>query len=312
MYRDAFDELAEAAERRRRQAKLTRLMKRANEQLAEAQSVLAEAATRLAKEDRDVARIERVSITSVLGRITGRLEEWKATEVAEAAAAEADHAAALADVAQLQEQLAEMRTESERLGDTRAAYEQAFQEKAQSLIDRGGPEAKRVAELSSELLDARSLLKELGEAFASGSLASQYVRDAAREVPAKNTTTVFTPIGNVMIPIVSDNTLSAYVESLLTRAQKQTLHFERELLDLEPWTGTETSVLPNARLVQAYARDLSRPGVQGKALDRTRSALQKTAQQLTSLLRWLGTTERETRARHDRLHAAYVEQVTHG
>lgn len=312
MYRDAFDELAEAAERRRRQARLKRLSERASAQLAAAQGVLAETAKRVVKETRDVTRIERVSITSVLGRITGRLEEWKATEVAQAAAAEADHAAALADVEQLEEELNELRTESDALGDTRAAYERAFQTKAQSLIDRGGAEAKRVAELSRELLDTRSLLQELDEAFASGSLASQYIRDAARQVPAENTTTAFTPIGDVMIPIVTDNTLSSYVESLLTRAQRQTLRFERELLDLEPWTGTETSVLPNARLVQAYARDLSRPGVQGKALDRTRAALQRTAQQLTSLLRWLDTTQRETRARHERLRSAYVEHVTHG
>ena len=69
-----------------------------------------------------------------------------------------------------------------------------------------------------------------------------------------------------MTPVVSNNTLGRYVESLLSRAQRQAHHFERELIDLEPWTGSR-------------------------------------AQQLTSLLRWLGRTQRETRRRagHPRL-----------
>ena len=44
-----------------------------------------------------------------------------------------------------------------------------------------------------------------------------------------------------MTPVVSNNTLGRYVESLLSRAQRQAHHFERELIDLEPWTGAEPS-----------------------------------------------------------------------
>ena len=52
---------------------------------------------------------------------------------------------------------------------------------------------------------------------------------------------MLTPIGDVMTPVVSNNTLGRYVESLLSRAQRQAHHFERELIDLEPWTGAEPS-----------------------------------------------------------------------
>ena len=103
------------------------------------------------KEQADVTRLERKSLTGLLHRVTGRLEEKREQEQQEADAAAAAHGAALREMQEIDGQIDRILNRLEDLRDIEYRYSKAEQEHKAALKAAGGTLAKEIEDVERAL-----------------------------------------------------------------------------------------------------------------------------------------------------------------
>lgn len=134
---------------------------------------LAELADRYAIEQRDVDRLEGLSLTRVLVALRGSRTDELARERAEADAARYRVAEAQARLAALAGELAATESRLAQLADVPARYAAALDDQERFLQAAGGPTGVTLLELAQERGRIGAELRELGEAVQAAAAAQQ-------------------------------------------------------------------------------------------------------------------------------------------
>jgi len=125
-------------------------------------------AARLEKEKRDVERLEGLSLGALFYTLTGRKEEKLSKEEAEVLQAKLRYEEASDTVAELEQEIAELRRKLANLKHVEDEYNRAIQEK-RLLIERLHPAlAETLHDLTGQEDEMRANVKELQEAIAAG------------------------------------------------------------------------------------------------------------------------------------------------
>lgn len=163
--------LAVAAERKARKEKLERQAARLEEEYRSAAARAEMLKRQLAKEQRDVERLESGSLGSLLATLFANRTERLDRERQEAAEALVRYEEARLHAEQLREDLEAARAEAAGLAGADDEFQALLAEKERRIRAEQGPAASGLLQLDEEEAEARNRLREIAEARAAGATA---------------------------------------------------------------------------------------------------------------------------------------------
>ena len=120
------------------------------------------------REQADVDRLERLTLSAIFANITGKKEEKLEREEAEAYAARLKYQVAEQQLREIQREIAECRERIQRNGDCQVAYQALLREKQGALKEQNPTLGRQIADLEEKINGAIGQQKELEEALAAG------------------------------------------------------------------------------------------------------------------------------------------------
>lgn len=167
-YNQSFQKLLEKmAEEPGLKAKRTQL----RQQQTRLKAQVKELAEILEKEQMDVQRMERTSLTSIFYAMVGKKEEALDREKAEAYAAKLKYDTAAQQLQGVEEDLARVEARLQDIASCEREYERLLREKTEAVKASGSQEAQRILRLEQEIAQQQSQKREIQEALCAGTRA---------------------------------------------------------------------------------------------------------------------------------------------
>ncbi len=166
-------QLREALDREFESVRLSSHFRRVQSSLKKERERLRTLDEKLHEEERDVTRLEGLSLTGLFHAILGGKEEKLEQERQEFLAARLNHEECGASIAALQMERAELESQLQALGDIAGDLRNAYRLKEHALERKGGHAAYLITKLTERTAQTRNRRKELREARAAGQDAVQ-------------------------------------------------------------------------------------------------------------------------------------------
>lgn len=243
MYQELNDRLAAAAAQVDRLEKLYRRL----EQLDVALETTAEETERLgrklSKEERDVAKLEGFSLSSLLASFTGTKDERLTKETQEAVTARAayDDAARRLQTLEAEQELTQR--EIAELEPAEADYQQLLAEKERLMAQDPSPAARRLFALGEQEQEIARRIRELEEALEAGEQAHRDLTAVARSLDSAEGWGTWDMLGGGMMATAMKHSHIDAAQAKVHEARTALSRFHRELADV-----TERVDVPNVDL----------------------------------------------------------------
>jgi hypothetical protein len=233
MNTDRPDELAVAYEAVARKEKLTAMrahMEGDRERLTQKLDTLKAA---LAKEEKDVDRLENAGITALFWSALGRRDERIDKEREEALAARLKYDQATKELQDLDSRIGAAEKELKDLDGCEECYVRLFEEKKRRLVDEHGPAGQRLSALAEEMGRSQANLKEIQEASNAGNRVLAWLDSALESLrKAENWGTYDMLGGGLMAGMVKHDHMDHAAECV-SGAQMAMNEFRSELADID-------------------------------------------------------------------------------
>lgn len=229
-YEEELRQLRGQVERLRQLEAMRDDLERQKQQLTEKIDALARA---MQKEQADVDRLTGRSLTALLCRVTGQLEETLTRERREAYAAQMKHATALREREAVEASLRRVEAERWQLRDSPARYEQRKQEKAQALKRSGSPAGQQLAQQEQQLAERERQIKELREARAAGEAALQTARRVVELLDSAEGLATWDMLGGGLLSDMAKHSRLDEAQAAVEQLQIQLRRFHTELADVQ-------------------------------------------------------------------------------
>ncbi|MGA5464050.1 hypothetical protein [Mycobacterium sp. NPDC050041] len=227
------DKLASAAAALAEHRSLGRKLEAAQQQADASASAAAEARARLTDEQADVARMDKMSLTSILAHLKGSHDDDLAREAAEHQAADYEFRARQARADADRTVVEHLERRRARLGDVHARFDRALADKERRLRQQHDPQAARLVEIAREQGGTAAELGELGQALDTGEAALEHLRAAAETLDDAGFWSAYDTWfdGGMVASMVKNDRLDE-VAALLRAADSALRAFTAELSDV--------------------------------------------------------------------------------
>lgn len=184
------------------------------------------------KEQLDVERMERTSLSSVFYAVLGKKEKVLDREKAEAYAAKLKYDSAVQQLQQVEEDLARVDTQLREIADCQRQYEQLLKEKTAAVKASGSLEAQHLFQIEREIIGQENQRREIQEAMLAGYRALNAAHDVLSSLDsAKNWGTFDLLGGGFVTDLVKHNRLGE-AQYKVEQLQEELRHFKTELVDV--------------------------------------------------------------------------------
>ncbi|GII56426.1 hypothetical protein Pth03_48150 [Planotetraspora thailandica] len=223
------DEIRAARDRIRRMDQLIRKRETLAGEIAGLRSSLPALERELAKEDKDVARLERGGVVAFLAAVRGGKEDRLARERAEAVAARRRVESRRAKLGWLAVDRGEATRELARLGDPRKELGELLARKERMPAESGDPRGRQLAGIAERLAELEADLREHGEARAAGVAAGQAVSVVLQHLGAARRASTWDVFGGGVFADVVERGHLLRADEAAWHAQRALDVFGREL-----------------------------------------------------------------------------------
>ncbi|MEV5408269.1 hypothetical protein AB0K60_05395 [Thermopolyspora sp. NPDC052614] len=289
----ANDEVRVARERVRRLERLTRERATLDTQIEQVRSLLTELEAELAKEEKDVSRLEH-RFGAFLASLTGTKEEKLARERAEA---EAVRLRLDGQRTRLEWLLSDLRTVIEGLSELDGAqreFDEALARRERALLDSADPRARELAEIARALADADANLREHEEAHSAGVAAAGAVAQVLRSLGGARSASTWDLLGGGGFADMVEHGHLREADQAAWHAQRALDAFSRELVDI--------GIQADPRLPQVDTRWFADAFFDNIIVDAVRhQKINRTAEAVSEVARWTDATLHHIAARRDDL-----------
>jgi len=230
-------ELIEIKEKLRLRKKLLADIERTQNMLAEKNAKLRGLGTILDKEDSDVKKLEGLSLSGLFHLILGDKQTQLNKERQEYLSAKLKYDECQYSITALASEIENYKIRIASIGDLDGKYKTIIEKKQQLISQSSDENSSKLIELSEEIIDLKSDMKELSEAIRAGKKAVEgldQVADSLRS--AKNWGTFDMLGGGIISTAVKHSRINSARESIHL-VQQQLRVFQRELADV----GTENN-----------------------------------------------------------------------
>lgn len=229
-YNQSFQKLlGKMAEEPGLKAKRTQL----TQQQTRLKAQVKELAEILEKEQMDVQRMERTSLTSIFYAMVGKKEEALDREKAEAYAAKLKYDTAAQQLQGVEEDLARIEAKLRDIASCEREYERLLREKTEAVKASGSQEAQRILRLEQEIAQQQNQKREIQEALYAGSCALDTAQQVLSSLDsAKNWGTYDLLGGGVFADMAKHGHLDD-AQAYVVQLQDQLRRFRTELADVQ-------------------------------------------------------------------------------
>jgi hypothetical protein len=224
---------SDARQAQRRRNKLRADLRRAQDDLQRARARLAELQAITDQEDRDVRRLEGLSMTALFLTILGSKEEQLQKERQEYLSAHLKSVQSQHAVQTLEGEVERLNYELVRLGDVDARLQALLEEKEALLALAGDATARQLAELSEQIGDVQTQLKELAEAIAAGQAARSGIDKVLDDLQSAQGWGVWDLLGGDLLATAIKHSRIDDARQAVVAVQDALGRFQRELADVE-------------------------------------------------------------------------------
>jgi hypothetical protein len=232
VYEELNAQLSEARQAQRRRDKLRADLQRAEEDLRRQRLRLHELQAIADQEDRDVRRLEGLSMTALFLTILGSKEDQLQKERQEYLSAHLKSRQSQHAVRVLEGDVERLQFELGRLGDVDARLQALLEQKETQLARSGDETARRLAEMSAQIGEAQSQLKEVGEAIAAGEAARKGIDQVLSDLRSAHGWGVWDLLGGDLLATAIKHNRIDDARQAVYQVQDALGRFQREMADV--------------------------------------------------------------------------------
>ncbi|MFI6599915.1 hypothetical protein ACIBHX_27050 [Nonomuraea sp. NPDC050536] len=297
-FEDLDSDLLETRERVRRFDYLAGQRTAVGAQISEVTQLIGSLETQLAKEERDVTRLEK-GFRGVLAGLVGSKEEHLAQERAEAVAAAERLHGQRARVTSLQADLDGIERELASLAGAHDAYQRLLADKERRLVQLGDPRGRELLDLTRQLADAESDLREYGEAWQAGNVAGQALKQVLAFLGSAKGASTWDLLGGGVIADSVEHGRLQQADQAAWHAQRALDVFARELADVGWAANPRLPKVDTRWFVDTFFDNIITDALKHQRITKTRDEVAATAQWVAQSLQTLAAhRDQLTRHRH--------------
>lgn len=284
----------QARERLHRADHLERRRVTLNDQCKALRTEIAELERVLAKENRDVERLRRTSLSSIVASIRGDKEDRLSREQAEAEAANVRLEGHRNRLAEQKRALQATLTE---LGELRGAaedYQGALDAKEAAVHDGGGALSAELTQMASEYGDLVAARREHEEAAAAGVEAEQAAAAMLRRLDDASGTSTFDVVGGGLLTDMVERGQLEEAERLGWQVQQHLDRFAAELRDIGIVVDPKVPTVDTGAFMDTFFDNVFTDLAKHDRINQSKRGVEQ-------LLHWLRATIGRVRAEQHRL-----------
>ncbi|MFD2630101.1 hypothetical protein [Oceanobacillus kapialis] len=226
----------------RRKKKWERQVEDYETELAEIEEVIKKQTKRLEEEEKDVEKLEGFSISGVFLALKGDKEERIEQEKQEVVAVQLELEEAKKTKKEIDQALADLGYELEKIGDVEATYQRLFAEKEQDIKQSNTSSAATLYELSEREGDERAYQIELNEAIKAGANVVEDLESALASLDSAANWGMFDMFGGGAISGLIKHSNMDEATAAIHKAQTSMRRFQKELLDVQEEVNIQVDI----------------------------------------------------------------------
>jgi hypothetical protein len=279
------DEIRDARDRARRRDQLTRQRATLLTQIEEVRGMLADLERQLAKEDRDVAKLEQGGFAAFLAGLTGSKEERLARERAEAVAA---RQRVTGQRTRLEWLTGDLRTTDQalaELGNPHHELEALLARKERMLVESGDPRGRELADIAARLASVSADLREHQEAQQAGAAAGEAVGYVLRHLGSArgaSTWDMFSNGGGFADMVEHGHLRQA--DEAAWHAQGALDRFSRELADIGVGAAPQLPKVDTRWFADVFFDNIITDAIKHQRIARTAEAVREVAEWIAAMV----------------------------
>ena len=226
------DELAMYQQQIFRKQRLEEILKQLEKQSSSLKNKADELAKTLAKEQRDVEKIEGVSLSSIFFNIIGKKEERIDKEKREAYAALLKYDNAKRELEEVYREIELRKNELNSLVGCEDKYKAKFKEKVEYIKKNDSQNAREIIDIENKITYFNSQIKEINEAIVAGKRALEYARDARDCLDSADSWSTWDLFSDGMMADIMKHSKLDEAQECVSRMQSTLRRFKTELSDV--------------------------------------------------------------------------------
>ena len=233
MMRQYNEELKELQQQAALKNRLDTILKELKKQQEELQTRVDELAIIKEKEQLDVDRLERRSLTNYFYQVVGKLDERLTEEKQEAYQAAVKYDAAYSELQAVEADIRTKELEYGRVRRSNERYQEVLKEKQEAVKLSGVPEAEEILRLEAQITSLDVQLKELNEAISAGKRAEQIAEGILGSLSGAEGWGTWDLLGGGLIADVAKHSHLDDAQRQVEKLQGALRRFKTELSDVE-------------------------------------------------------------------------------
>lgn len=233
MFTDLNQELLEVKDNLRKKAKYEEHIERLNTYLTEEKRKKYQLESLLEKEEEDVARLERFTLTSVFYSMIGKKLEKLDQEQKEVLAAKLKYTEVIETMEDVEQELSEFRALLAPVVNAPIRYQAIIREKERLIQDSDSIWSVKLYEIADKEADLQTNLNEYNEAIGAGDLALVALESALSSLDSAKGWSTFDMFGGGMVSTAMKHSRLDDAKKHIHQAQKKLRVFQDELLDIK-------------------------------------------------------------------------------
>lgn len=227
------EELKELQQQAAMKNRLETILKELKMQREELQARVDELANIKEKEQLEVERLERRSLTNYFYQVVGKLDERLTEEKQEAYQAAVKYDAAYSELQAVEADIRTKELEYGRVRRSNERYQELLKEKQEAVKLSGVPEAAEILRLEAQITSLSVHLKELEEAISAGKRAEQIAEGILSSLSSAQGWGTWDLLGGGLIADVAKHSHLDEAQGQVEKLQRALRRFKTELSDVE-------------------------------------------------------------------------------
>ena len=227
------EELKELQQQAAMKNRLETILKELKMQREELQARVDELANIKEKEQLEVERLERRSLTNYFYQVVGKLDERLTEEKQEAYQAAVKYDAAYSELQAVEADIRTKELEYGRVRRSNGRYQELLKEKQEAVKLSGVPEAAEILRLEAQITSLGVHLKELEEAISAGKRAEQIAEGILSSLSSAQGWGTWDLLGGGLIADVAKHSHLDEAQGQVEKLQRALRRFKTELSDVE-------------------------------------------------------------------------------
>ncbi len=242
MYREINEEIYELEERLRSKEKLESLRSMAMEELKKKKQSLEVLKDILKKEEKDVLKLEGMSLSSFFFSLTGKKEDKLDKERKEFLAAKMQYDECVLAIKELENEIEKCNKELMNYSGVRKEYEEAIRKKQDILINEDTDRGRKLRDLLDKLNELKLDIKEVQEAINAGDKASSALLEMRAPLDSAKGWGVWDMLGGGFFTDLMKHSKIDDANRLSYDVQHYLKIFQKELRDVNQFTDIEVNI----------------------------------------------------------------------